>query len=101
MAVFQPVVGGDLLLEFGPGYNTEWFLDADESLTLNAGEGLGLGRIEDLGDTVPGGDPLPDTDNVIYSINGVSPTEGNIAISVSESLGIESEQGLIKIVMRS
>lgn len=100
VAVFAPTPGNPLALKFGPGYNTEWFVDSDDSLTLNVSEGGGKGRVQNYGDTVPGGTPLPDIAGLIYNINGLNPIDGDIPLITTDSIGLETETGKITVVIR-
>jgi hypothetical protein len=94
---------GEMSLELINGYNTEWTYD--DSLEVVGGVGLGLGVVPDAGNTAPGcsssaEDPL-DLTNVVATINGILPTDGNIPIQVSRSIGKQRSAGRIELIIRN
>lgn len=90
-----------IVVSLEAGHNTEWSVDDDGAAVLTVAEGIGLGRNEDYGDTVAGGAEPIDADNIVRVVNGIQPIVGDIPVTVSASMSIETSKGLVEIVRRS
>lgn len=80
------------------GHNTEISFE-DSILTFTAEQGIGQGVSPDIGDASDCPAAAFD-DQVVTTINGVSPVSGNIPIGVSNRLGKQRSTGRLELIAR-
>jgi hypothetical protein len=88
-------------LAFEDGYNTEVVFESSE-LVFTGRQGAGKGRAPDFGDTEPSCSEEPGSvlDNIITTVNGIAPNNGDIPLVVSGDLGTQRVAGRITIFPR-
>ena len=85
-------------LNIEDGYNTEVSYE-DGILSFNAEEGIGKGVAPNLGNSGDCTEEEAD-DQVITTINGISPVDGNIPVNVSNLFGKQRTRGRLEIISR-
>ena len=84
------------------GYNTELEFDVvTEEIVFSAQQGIGKGAAPDLGNDLTCTDPVTNPlDDLITTVNGIAPVNGDIPIDVTRSLGTQRNTGKIEIIPR-
>lgn len=92
-------IADDDPLNVEDGYNTEVSYE-DGILSFNAEQGIGKGEAPDLGNSEGCSEEDPTESQVITTINGISPINGNISINVSNRFGKQRTRGRLEIISR-
>jgi hypothetical protein len=90
------------VIKFKDGYNCVVSYE-DNNLTFTASQGIGKGKMPNLGNTNPEMCEEPTINSLpdgVYVINGLLPVNGDIPLEVSSALYIDKEPGSIKIRKR-
>lgn len=84
------------------GYNVTVDTIDSQGLVFSGGDGVGLGNAPDFGNTIDCGSVSSTAELLegITVVNGIIPVGGNIRIEVSRSLGKQTSQGLIQIIVK-
>lgn len=94
--------GADMTINFEDGYNCTVQCSSG-SLEFTAGVGLGKGIAPDYGDTASecsSAQALDYLRDVVTTINGIAPVDGNIPIRTSPLIGIQRSTGRIELIIR-
>jgi len=90
------------VLRLADGYNCEISRVSEAELRFNAGNGLGKGVAEELGDVGPCASSAAANilDDVISTVNGLAPINGDIPVTVSGGLGKQRGVSELTVIVR-
>jgi hypothetical protein len=97
----QSSSSGAFSLDLENGYNCEVSYTEEDGVQFIGALGLGKGVAPDLGNTEEcSSSPTNLLDEIITTINGLAPVEGDIPLATSPGLAIERSPGQITIIRR-
>lgn len=103
LSVLEIGSSAEMSLDMVDGYNTQ--LAYESSLEIIGGVGLGKGIIPDAGGTSPecqtSSEAETELEDVVTTVNGLLPNNGNIPVRVVGSIGLQRSPGRLELLIRN